>query len=541
MVRELLKYILDLFGGNLDVHPAKLTAVQSALVTALALLFAVLLYLTVGIHYPGIWYQVFASLLIASVLGPIFLYPTFKTSQRLRNANAIIKKQATTDHLTGLPNMLALSKRVEAELSRQKIGDLSHGQFALHFLDLDRFKQVNDSLGHDAGNNLLVQIATKLQNWVGPDGFVARFGGDEFVIIQNSVNSQREAKKFAKLLSNFLAGSYRISDQTVIVRVTIGTALSPLHGNNSEQVLKAADIALFKAKSEGVPLCMFKPELAKRAENRRKTENVLQSALENGHLKPHFQSIVRISNPLDIVGFEALARIELPNGNILRPDEFIPVAESTGMVVELGRQILNQACEECSHWNDNVFVAVNVSPTQIVRSDFLKTVQDALSISGLAANRLELEITESVLINDIGIIRPILSELRNMGIRIALDDFGSGFCGLHYLRQITIDKIKIDKSIIDDAGSVRIATNILKSVAGIAREMNLTLTAEGVDTIDKAEYLASEGCAEQMQGYLFSRPVCARQARQMLEFMGKERVEMDGMKPAEIGQTKRAG
>ena len=541
MVREFAKYILDLFGGNLDVHPAKLTAVQSALVTTLASIFSVLLYLTVGIHYPGVWYQVFASLLIASVLAPIFLYPTFKTSQRLRHANAIIKKQAATDHLTSLPNMLALSKRVEAELNNQKSGDPTHGQFALHFLDLDRFKQVNDSLGHDAGNDLLVQVAAKLQEWVGPNGFVARFGGDEFVIIQNSVNSEREAKKFAKKISNYLAGSYRLSDQTVAVRATIGTALSPLHGNTAEQVLKAADIALFKAKFEGVPLCMFKPELAKRAENRRKIENVLQSALEYGYLKPHFQSIVRMSNPLDIVGFEALARIELPNGNILRPDEFIPVAESTGMVVELGKQILNQACEECSQWNDNVFVAVNVSPTQIVHSNFLKTVQDALSISGLTANRLELEITESVLINDIGVIRPILSELRNMGVRIALDDFGSGFCGLHYLRQITIDKIKIDKSIIDDAGTVRIATNILKSVAVIAKEMNLTLTAEGVDTIEKAEYLATEGCAEQMQGFLFSRPVCARQARQMLEFTGKERVGMNGMKQTEFELKNQTG
>jgi len=506
-----------LFCGDLDVNPVKLTIVQSVMVTLLASILAVSLYETIGVHYPGIGYQLFATLVIASTLAPIFLYPTFRTSGLLRQANATIEAQASTDHLTGLPNMLALSTRLNLQLTDFQP---EHG-FAVHFIDLDRFKQINDSLGHDAGNQLLIDVSRRLQKMVAGIGFVARYGGDEFVVLQNDAGNAENATRFALEMRSRITDDYMLGDEEVTVGATVGTALVPDHGTEPEQVLKAADIALYYAKEAGLEHRMFSPNLATQAQARREIEGVLRTAIKNRMLKPYFQSIVRTDNPLKIAGFEALARIELPDGELLYPNDFIPVAESTGMVVEMGDYILQQACMECMRWQGDLFVAVNVSPIQFLRSDFVKTVQDALQASGLPAARLELEITESVLINDIAYIGPVLNHLREMGVRIALDDFGSGYCGLHYLRQFTIDKIKVDKSIIDDAGTVQIATNILRSISQIAKEMDLTVTAEGVDSIAKAEFLAVEKCAEQLQGFLFSRPVSADGAYRMQKFMGQ--------------------
>ena len=268
---------------------------------------------------------------------------------------------------------------------------------------------------------------------------------------------------------------------------------------------------------------------------------MLRRAINNGNLKPYFHSIVRQDNPLHIAGFEALARIELSNNEVLRPDEFIPVAESTGLILELGEYMLKQACKECSTWHPDIYVAVNVSPVQLMRSDFLKTVRETLEETGLSADRLELEITETVMISDISHIRPILCRLRKLGVRIALDDFGSGYSGLHYLRQIEIDKIKVDKSIIDEAGTVRVATNILRSVSHIAREMGLTLTAEGVDTIAKANFLATENCAHELQGYLFSQPVCAKEAYRMQEYSDQRNFSADIVSISDLVEIQRTG
>jgi diguanylate cyclase (GGDEF)-like protein len=513
----------QIYSGNFNVSPIRLTIIQSVLVIILASIFAAVLFNYIGIYYHSIWYQLFATLIVSSILAPIFLYPSFRTTDQLRKANLVIERQATTDHLTALPNMLAFSKQLSATLKMTGDGDSNENiEFALHFIDLDRFKQINDTLGHDGGNQLLIKVANRLSERVGASGFVARFGGDEFVVIQYSVFNELEASRFAQDLRAVVSTCYHLSNQEVSVGATIGTALVPRDGNNQDQILKAADMALYKAKSANLPQCIFDPGLASDALTKIRIEGILRSAIKTKSLKPYFHSIVHAENPLRIVGFEALARIELFDGEILRPDEFIPVAESTGVIIELGEHILRQACMECLRWNPQIYVAVNVSPTQLIRSDFFETVYKTLEETGLEPGRLELEITESVLIGEIAQIRPVLNQLRELGVRIALDDFGSGYCGLHYLRNITIDKIKVDKSIIDDAGSVLVATNILRSVSQIAREMGLTLTAEGIDTVGKAEFLAGENCAQELQGFLFSQPVGADDAFKMQEFYTPE-------------------
>jgi len=505
--------------GDFDISPVRLTIIQSVLVIVLALIFAGVLFNYIGIYFHSIWYQLLATLVISSILAPIFLYPSYRATDQLRQANLLIKRQATTDYLTGLPNMLAFSKQLSATLDETTDGySVENIEFALHFIDLDRFKQINDSLGHDGGNLLLTEVANRLSQWVGSSGFVARFGGDEFVVIQYEVSSELEASQFAHDIRTVIASVHHIANQEVSVGATLGTALVPRDGKNQDQILKAADMALYRAKSAGLPQCVFYPSLASAALSRIRIEAILRSAIKTNSLKPHFHSIVHADNPLRIVGFEALARVELPDGEVLSPDEFIPVAESTGLIIALGEHILRQACLECLRWDQQIYVAVNVSPTQLIRSDFLNTICKTLEDTGLDPRRLELEITESELIGEIAQIRPVLGQLRELGVRIALDDFGSGYCGLHYLRSITIDKIKVDKSIIDDAGNVLVATNILISVSQIAREMGLTLTAEGIDTIGKVEFLASENCAQELQGFLFSKPVGADEAFKMQEF-----------------------
>lgn len=515
---------LKLFGGDLDVDPLKLTLVQSILVTVFATALAVVCYELVGRHHPGLTYQIGVTLFVASVLAPIFLYPTFRTTGLLRRANSQIAKYATTDHLTDLPNMQALSEQIDLQFKN----DSNDNRFAVHFIDLNRFKQVNDSLGHDAGDAVLVEAATRLRNAVGEEGFISRYGGDEFVVLQFQVESSAQATSFALNLRSKLAQHYHIKDREIDVGATIGTALSSTHGENQLKILKSADLALYYAKERGIPHRMFDPVLAEEAEARQRREEIIKDAIETGSMSVHYQSIVRLENPLHIAGFEALVRFEGPDTLQDSVSDLIEVAESSGLIVEMGAAILKEACTECARWHSDLYVAVNVSPVQFLRSDFVRTIQDVLKETGLEPNRLELEITESVLINDIAYVTLALQHLRDMGVRIALDDFGSGFCGLHYLRQFTIDKIKVDKSIIDDAGQVNVATNILRGISSIANELGLTVAAEGVDTIAKAEFLAKEKCADELQGYLFSRPVSALRAFRMQEFIVQEREEQIG-------------
>ena len=502
-----------IFDRSLDSDPVRLTLIQSVLVMFLAVAMAAGLYLMIGAYFPNIWYQVFAALVISAILAPIFLYPLLRTSHRLRLANSIIRKQAFTDHLTNLPNSFALAEELQVRLRRQN----DPQGFAVHFVDIDRLKQVNDSLGHDVGNRVLDTVATKLRSCIGVKDYVARFGGDEFVIVQGGVSTESEALEYAVKIREVVSTSYHLDGNLVVVSVTVGTAMAPLHGDDPNQILKAADLALYRAKARGTTRELFTPQMATTANRRRDLEVGLATALENGQLSLLFQPIIRQKHPQRIVAFEALLRWTLADGTTVAPAEFVPVAERTGAIVEIGQWALRQACLECSKWPAPVRVTVNVSPVQFFRSDIAAIIRQTLSETTLAPERLEIEITETVLINDTTFVGPIINELREMGVRIALDDFGAGYCGLHYLRQFTIDKIKVDKTIIDEAISSEKALNILRGVSKIASEIGMTVTVEGVDSQEKAALLNQEKCADEVQGFFYSRPVPAGLVPPMLE------------------------
>ena len=491
----------------------KVTLLRSLAATLIATAMAILAYEVYGKFHPGLFYQVSVTLLIAMIVAPIFLYPSIRSAKQLADANEIIAKQASTDYMTHLPNLKALSEKLDEVIA----DTYANGQFAVHFLDINRFKQVNDTLGHDVGNQLITSVGTRIKNWVGKDGYVARFGGDEFVVIQMNVSDEQGAATFGRDLRVHLAHRYELLEHHINVTTSVGTALYPIHGRTKQTLLKAADLALYKAKERTNANCVFDPSYSNEASNKARIENTLRTCVRSGELQPYFQSIVDAQDPLKILGFEALARIELPNGELLSPDDFIPIAENTGLIVDIGAHMLREACFACAEWHPNLFVSVNVSPVQLIRSDFIATVQNALIDSGLPAYRLELEMTETALIDEIELVRQSLQRIRAMGVQISLDDFGSGYCGLHYLRQIEVDKIKIDKSIIDEAEDFAIARNILNGLGLLAQQMDLTLVAEGVDDIRKADHLARGGKVQQLQGYLFSTPVNRQIAKQMQE------------------------
>ena len=327
-----------IFDRSLDSDPVRLTLIQSVVVMFLAVTMAAGLYLLIGVYFPNVWYQIFAALFISAILAPIFLYPLFRTSHRLRLANSIIRKQAFTDHLTKLPNSFALAEELQARLSRQN----DPRGFAVHCVDVDRLKQVNDSLGHDVGNAVLDAVAANLRSSVGVQDYVARFGGDEFVIVQDGVSTESEALEYAAMIREAVSTSYHLDGNLVVVGVTVGTAMAPLHGDDPNQILKAADLALYRAKTRGTMGELFTPQMATIANRRRDLEVGLATAISNQQLSLVFQPIVQRKQPQRIVAFEALLRWTLPDGTTIAPSEFVPVAERTGAIVELGSGLFDR-------------------------------------------------------------------------------------------------------------------------------------------------------------------------------------------------------
>jgi diguanylate cyclase (GGDEF)-like protein len=493
-------------------HPLTITAVQSAIVVILAAAMSALWHHYIGRTHNTLGYDVLAALVIAGILSPIFLYPSFLAAYRLRQANKTIQKQALTDYLTQLPNYFALCEEIQNRLPN------SEGQpaLAVYFLDLDRFKEVNDSLGHDVGNQLIVAVAEKLRGSISDDAFVARFGGDEFVVLQPIDGSVSEAKELVSSIREAVAGSYELAGHCVRVDVTIGTAIAPHDAQDASSLLKAADMALYHAKKWGLPASSFAPELARKADQNRELDGQLHAALDQDQFFLLYQPIVSAANTSQIVGVEALLRWRLPNGRAVSPDDFIAAAERSGAIVEIGEWVLRQACEECLKWPDHIGVSVNVSPVQFFRSDFLDVVRRVLDETGLPAARLTLEITETTLISDTKFVGPTFKELRAMGVQLALDDFGAGFCGLSYLRHFEIDKVKVDKSIIDHASDDLKSLSVLTGVARIAKESMIGVVIEGVDSAEKEALIRGHGIATELQGFLYFVPLQPAEVRSVL-------------------------
>jgi diguanylate cyclase (GGDEF)-like protein len=420
------------------------------------------------------------------------------------------------DALTDLPNRVLFQELLEGALARIVDGE----QVALLYIDIDEFKNVNDSLGHRIGDELLKSVAASLRNCLDETDIVARLGGDEFAVVQTGVKGIEDVTALVIRIYRSIREPRECLGHLVTTDASIGVALASQAGIDVEQLLKNADLAMYSAKAAGRRTYrFFEPEMDVRVKARHSLEIDLRLALIEGGFEVYYQPIVDLKSNR-ISGCEALLRWHHPQRGMISPAEFIPVAEETGLINQLGEWVLTTACTEAATWPDNVRLAVNVSPVQF-RSDTLSLkVVAALAASGLSANRLELEITEAVLIRDDVAALAILHQLRALGIRIALDDFGTGYSSLSYLQRFPFDKIKIDRCFINDIAEPSGAPCIVQAVVNIATTRQITTTAEGVETERQREMLCKLGCTE-MQGYLFSPAKPAAELNRLFFSRGK--------------------
>ena len=407
------------------------------------------------------------------------------------------------DVLTGLPNRLSIMDRIEdAILRHRRRGD----QFAVLLLDLDRFKHVNDTLGHAVGDALLREIASRLKASLRETDVLARLGGDEFAIVQDRENDQRgDARALADRIIEVVSKPFDIEGNEVNIATSIGIALAPEHATSSESLMKMADLALYRAKAAGRNgYCFFDPEMSMAASARHALENELRRAIQLDELEMHFQPIVD-TKTLSVCGAEALIRWRHPTKGMIMPDQFIPLAEETGMITQLGEWLLQTACSEAARWPKDIKVAVNLSAIQFRKNNLVDVVMCALAQSGLPPERLELEITETALIESATECLPILRQFKNLGISIALDDFGTGYSSLSQLMMFPFDKIKVDKSFTQNLTKRTECAAIIAATLTLARSLDIATTAEGVETVEQYRLLRLAGVTS-LQGYLFQPP-----------------------------------
>ena len=420
-----------------------------------------------------------------------------------------IAHMARYDALTDLPNRVLLHDRLEHELKRVKRGEC----LAVLCLDLDQFKGVNDALGHPIGDELLKLVADRLRGCTREPDTVARLGGDEFAIIMTQMQEPTDAAALSKRIRESIIKPYQIEGHQIVTDISIGISVAPFDAEEADPLLRNADMALYGAKADGRGTYrFFEPEMNTRMRARRELEMELRKALVGKEFELYYQPLVNLQSN-DVNAFEALLRWNHPKRGMISPADFIPVAEETGLIIPLGEWVLKAACYEAIDWPDHIKVAVNLSPAQLNNRNLLNVVIGALAESGMPARRLQLEITESVLLHNTFATLATLHELRKLGVQIALDDFGTGYSSLSYLRSFPFDKIKIDRSFINDLGGGTEPVAIVQAVANLAKSLNMTSTAEGVETQQQMDILTSMGCTE-MQGFLFSRARPAKEIRQ---------------------------
>jgi diguanylate cyclase (GGDEF)-like protein/PAS domain S-box-containing protein len=429
-----------------------------------------------------------------------------------RKAEARIAHMAHHDGLTNLPNREFYQQRLKQALEQ---GGSENRRVAVLCIDLDLFKNVNDSFGHPTGDRLLQAVADRLKAEVRGGNLAARLGGDEFAVILSGAVSPNEASDLAARLIQVLSEPYDIDDQELVIGASVGIALSPGDGASSEELMKNADMALYRAKEDGGGVHrFFEQEMDRQAQKRRDLEHDLRRAFAHGEFEMHYQPLVDIASNR-ISGFESLLRWRHPEKGMISPVDFIPVAEDIGLIVPLGEWVLREACGEAARWPDEIKVAVNLSAVQFRSRNLVQVVISALAQSGLAPTRLELEITESILLAETEANLAILHQLRALGVSISMDDFGTGYSSLSYLRSFPFDKIKIDRSFVKDLAERADCVAIVRAISGLGRSLNITTTAEGVETTDQLDWLRAEGC-NQVQGFLFS---AARPASEIDELL----------------------
>ncbi|WP_135468236.1 putative bifunctional diguanylate cyclase/phosphodiesterase [Crenalkalicoccus roseus] len=427
---------------------------------------------------------------------------TYEDITERRQAERRITYMAHHDALTGLPNRVMFQQRAEDTLRRLHPDT---GGLALLCLDIDGFKDVNDSLGHPAGDALLQAVAGRLRGLVNEGDLVARLGGDEFAVLQVARSQPAEAEALAQFLIARLSEPYALDAGRISIGVSVGLSVAGEAASSVHHLLRNADLALHRAKAEGRrSWCRFMPGMEEALRARLDTEADLRSALSGNEFEILYQPVfdLRAGRP---AGFEALLRWHHGRRGLVPPSEFVPVAEQSGLIIPIGRWVLQQACLEAAGWPAPLKVAVNLSPVQFRSGDLVRTVREALALSGLAPGRLELEITETTLLQDNEAVLGMLQELRALGIRVALDDFGTRYSSLSYLRAFPFDKIKIDQSFVRDMSNRADCLTIVRSVARLAAQLGMTATAEGVETAEQRAQVEAAGCTE-AQGYLFGRP-----------------------------------
>jgi diguanylate cyclase (GGDEF)-like protein len=419
---------------------------------------------------------------------------------------------ARHDVLTNLPNRALFRdvlKRAFANRSRE--GE----QVAVLCLDLDRFKPVNDTLGHAVGDELLRQVAQRLSSCVRAGDLAARLGGDEFGIIQSRVEDEGDASALAERVVQSLSGPYDVCGHRVIVGVSVGVAIAAGATGSPDELVHQADLALYRVKADGrQSFSFYHQDMDARVESRRKLEMDLHEAIEKQQFAVHFQPTIRLDDN-SVAGFEALLRWKHPERGMVSPAEFIPIAEETGLINEIGQWVLMEACKQAAMWPPHMSVAVNLSPVQFRQTTLPLQIMSALSKSGMEPSRLELEITEAVLLKDSESTQETLRQLRDIGVRIALDDFGTGYSSLSYLSRFQFDKIKIDRSFVNDMNTRNDALSIVRAITSLGTDLGMTVTAEGVETEEQLAQLRNVRCTE-VQGFYFSKPKAASDLNEFL-------------------------
>jgi diguanylate cyclase (GGDEF)-like protein len=427
-----------------------------------------------------------------------------------RQSDERIAHLAHYDALTDLPNRVLFNEQLKRELACV----VPDRRLAVLYVDIDEFKSVNDSLGHMIGDELLKALAVRLRACVGEGDFVARLGGDEFAIVRTAVKTPDDVSELVTRVLDAIREPCECLGHQLTTDASIGIALAPQHGSDLDQILKNADLAMYAAKAAGRRTYrFFEPDMDVQVQARRKLEMDLRQAISDRALEVYYQPCVSLGDNR-ITGCEALLRWRHFERGMISPAEFIPIAEETGLINQLGEWVLTTACAEATTWPDDIRLAVNVSPVQLRSGTLALKIVAALAASGLSASRLELEITEAVLIRDDEAALAILHQLRAIGVRIALDDFGTGYSSLSYLQRFPFDKIKIDRCFVNDIAEPDGSSSIVQAVVNIAAARHMTTTAEGVETQQQMELLRALGCAE-MQGYLFSPAKPAADIKQL--------------------------